>query len=222
MIIEGQKLKKSFFQGKKEISVLKEINLQVSNGETIAILGKSGSGKSTLLSILAGLDHPTSGSLKILGQDFVAMNENEKTKFRGRHIGFVFQSFHLIPHLTALENISLPLDILNISDAESKALEFLARVGLANRGNHLPKELSGGEMQRVAVARALISSPGIILADEPSGSLDEENAFEVTNLLFELIREENKAMILVTHDNDLAERCSKRLGLDHGVLSDVH
>ena len=184
--------------------------------------GLSGSGKSTLLSLISGLDYPDSGYLKILGKNIFDMNENQMTKFRGRHLGIIFQHFHLIPHLTALENISLPLEILGEKNAKKKGMELLNKVGLNNRRSHLPIQLSGGEMQRIAVARALSTSPDVILADEPSGSLDDNNAREIIDLIFSLVDQEEKALILVTHDLELSQRCQRRLNLKDGFLSEVN
>ena len=221
MILEAKKLKKSFTQGQQEIKVLKGLDLTVHKNETIAILGKSGSGKSTLLNLLSGLDRPESGELILLDKQFSSMNDEEVTRFRARHMGIIFQNFHLLPHFTALENIELPLQILEENKIEEKAKSLLEKVGLANRGEHRPSELSGGEKQRIAVARALSTSPDIILADEPSGSLDEKTGEEIMQLIFQLVKEQNKALILVTHDQNLANRCSRKFSLDNGLLHEI-
>ncbi len=221
MILEAKKLKKSFTQGQQEIKVLKGLDLTVHKNETIAILGKSGSGKSTLLNLLSGLDRPESGELILLDKQFSSMNDEEVTRFRARHMGIIFQNFHLLPHFTALENIELPLQILEENKIEEKAKSLLEKVGLANRGEHRPSELSGGEKQRIAVARALSTSPDIILADEPSGSLDEKTGEEIMQLIFQLVKEQNKALILVTHDQNLANRCSRKFSLDNGILHEI-
>ena len=168
-------------------------------------MGKSGSGKSTLLNLLAGLMKPTSGEVNILGSSFSKLSDTKRTKLRGRNLGVIFQQFHLLPHLTALENISFAGEINDIEDVLTKANKLLERVGLSHRANHFPHELSGGEMQRVAVARALITSPKIILADEPSGSLDEKNANEIIDLIFELVEEKKTSLVFVTHDEDLSK-----------------
>lgn len=221
MILEASGISKNYYQGNQTIQVLNNLNLSVSESETVCILGRSGSGKSTLLSLLAGLDRADSGSLNLLGENLFTMNEEKLTRFRGQHLGIVFQHFHLLPHLTALENVSLPLEILNQKKIIQRSMELLDRVGLSNRASHLPAQLSGGEMQRVALVRALVASPDVILADEPSGSLDESNAEEVIQLLFDLIKDEKKALILVTHDLNLSSRCMRRLELNHGVLSAI-
>jgi putative ABC transport system ATP-binding protein len=222
MILEAKNIQKRYRQGKNDISVLNNLNLTLKPREKLAILGKSGSGKSTLLSLISGLDYPDSGYLKILGKNIFDMNENQMTKFRGRHLGIIFQHFHLIPHLTALENISLPLEILGEKNAKKKGMELLNKVGLNNRRSHLPIQLSGGEMQRIAVARALSTSPDVILADEPSGSLDDNNAREIIDLIFSLVDQEKKALILVTHDLELSQRCQRRLNLKDGFLSEIN
>ncbi|MCB0420149.1 MAG: ABC transporter ATP-binding protein [Bdellovibrionales bacterium] len=221
MILQSSQITKSFFQGTKEVSVLKDISFSVSQGETVAILGRSGSGKSTLLSLLSGLDRPDSGKLELLNTDILKLSEEESTRFRAKHMGIVFQNFHLLPHLTAIENVRLPLEILKAGYSQSRADQLLSAVGLSDRPDHRPSQLSGGERQRVAVARALVTEPDILLADEPSGSLDEETGETVMSLLFDLINKENRAMILVTHDQDLAQRCSRRLLLEHGVLREL-
>ena len=221
MILEGKEIVKTYQQGKIVIPVLNKLNISLKESEKLAILGKSGSGKSTLLSLLSGLDIADGGELNLLGENIFKMNETEITKFRGRHLGIVFQQFHLIPHLTALENVSLPLEILGEKKSSERAKVLLEKVGLSQRMKHLPIQLSGGEMQRVAVARALSTSPDLILADEPSGSLDEHHANEVIDLLFSLVNEEKKALIVVTHDLDLSKRCQRRLALEDGVLSEV-
>ena len=221
MILEARDIYKCYYQGKTEVKVLAGVNLQVQEGETIAILGKSGAGKSTLLSLLCGLETANEGKLDLLGKNIFAMSEDEITTFRAKHMGIVFQNFHLLPHLNAFENIMLPLEILDIENSQQRATELLTAVGLSTRSKHLPSQLSGGEKQRVAVARALAISPNLILADEPSGSLDEATGDEIMNLLFSLVEKEKRAMILVTHDNDLANRCSRKLILDHGRLHEA-
>jgi putative ABC transport system ATP-binding protein len=219
MILKAENIEKSFYQGSNKIPVLKGLNLEIQAGETVAILGRSGSGKSTLLSLLAGLDHPSGGSLSLMDQNIFKMSEDELANFRAKNMGIVFQNYHLMPHLNASENVALPMEILNLQGAEKRAQELLETVGLSHRGDHTPDQLSGGENQRVAVARALSASPAIILADEPSGSLDEDTGAKVTDLLFDLIAKENRAMVLVTHDLELAERCSKKYRLENGRLN---
>jgi putative ABC transport system ATP-binding protein len=211
-------VKKTYLQGDTHINVLKGLNFQIKEGESISIIGQSGSGKSTLLSVLSGLESVNSGQILFEESDLTNKSEEELTHFRASKLGIIFQHFHLVPHLTALENILLPLEILGI-DNEVRGIEMLERVGLGQRGNHLPSQLSGGEMQRVAVARALVGQPKIILADEPSGNLDRDNAKVVTDLMLNLTREEKTALILVTHDQNLAQKCEKKLHLFDGCLS---
>ena len=210
---------KSYLQGDTKIEVLKGVNFEISRGESVSIIGQSGSGKSTLLSILSGLESLDSGTILFEGKDLSHSNEDKLTSFRAENLGIVFQHFHLVPHLTALENILLPLEILGIDD-EKQGLDMLNRVGLSNRASHFPAQLSGGEMQRVAVGRALISRPKIILADEPSGNLDYKNAKVVTDLMFNLTKEDKTALILVTHDQGLANLCERQFSLFDGVLSE--
>ena len=211
-------LTKTYLQGTEEIHVLKGLQFEVQDGEICAVLGQSGSGKSTLLGLLAGLDQPNQGQIQIGEQIFSKLNENERTLFRGRHIGIVFQSYHLVPHLTALENVMLPLEILQMDDAEKRAAQLLGEVGLANRQNHFPSQLSGGECQRVAIARALVTKPQLILADEPSGHLDQETGKKTMDLFFEMIASHKITTLFVTHDSTLASRCQRRVTLRNGRL----
>ncbi len=222
MILQAKNIQKSFHQGNKEIRVLNGVELTVSRGETVAILGKSGSGKSTLLSLLAGLDQPEAGELNLMGENIFKMSEDVLAKFRASHMGIVFQNYHLLPHLNALENIGLPMEILDTKDINQRAHSLLKSIGLLDRATHTPSQLSGGENQRVAVARALAASPDIILADEPSGSLDETTGDNVMDLLFQLVASENRAMVLVTHDKELAKRCTRRYQLEHGKLNVIN
>ncbi len=212
--IEG--LFKSFQQAETKIPALEDVNFSIDRSETVAIVGPSGGGKTTLLSMLAGLEPPSSGSIKINNTDLVALSEYELSQFRARHIGIVFQQFHLMPHLTALENVSLPLEIAHDPGAGKKAASQLSLVGLENRLHHLPSQLSGGECQRVAIARASIIEPSILLADEPSGNLDHESGEKVMSLLFSLVQEKQMTLILVTHDLDLAKRCKRQIHLSGG------
>lgn len=211
-------LKKSYGQGESKIEVLKGINLNITEGETIALTGKSGSGKSTMLSLLAGLDMVGSGDIIIDGSHLSKMSEKQLARFRAENIGIVFQQFHLISTLSALENVLLPLELLKVSNAQERAKDLLESVGLSHRANHLPSELSGGESQRVAIARALAIKPSILLADEPSGNLDEETGQKVMDLLFKMVEETKTTLVLVTHDRDLAKRCSRVVHLEHGSL----
>jgi putative ABC transport system ATP-binding protein len=202
------------------LAILTDVSLEVKAGESVAILGASGSGKSTLLGLLAGLDVPTSGSVQLDGQDLFVLDEDARAALRGRLAGFVFQSFQLLPALTALENVMLPLELAGAHEARVKAAEILGRVGLGERLKHYPRQLSGGEQQRVAIARAFVTQPRILFADEPTGNLDSATGATVIELLFALNRERGTTLILVTHDAALAARCDRRLHLDAGRLSE--
>jgi putative ABC transport system ATP-binding protein len=217
-LVEVKQVSKEFQQGETVIPVLKNLSFAVEAGETVAIVGQSGSGKSTLLSMLAGLDHPSQGEIIVDGQDLGRLNQNELTRFRGRSIGIIFQQFHLMRSLTALENVLLPLDILGMPNATERAMDALQLMGLGARARHLPQQLSGGECQRVAIARAFVVEPRILLADEPSGNLDTATGEKVMNLLFEAVAQRGMTLILVTHDMQLASRCKKRLPLVQGQL----
>jgi len=211
-------LRKSYGQGDAKVEVLKGINLEIKKGETLALIGKSGSGKSTLLSLLAGLDYPDSGEISINGKTISSMSEKELTSFRAAHMGIIFQQFHLVSTLTAFENVLLPLELLKRPGAQEKALALLESVGLGHRSHHLPSQLSGGESQRVAMARALAIGPAILFADEPSGNLDEETGEKVMDLLFQMVKETGTTLVLVTHDQDLAKKCQRIVHLEHGSL----
>jgi putative ABC transport system ATP-binding protein len=204
-----------------ELAILKGINLEIKSGEAVAIIGASGSGKSTLLGLLAGLDTATDGSVTIDGIDLQGLSEDGRAELRGRDVGFVFQSFQLLPALTALENVMLPLELKGDRNASVRAAEYLDRVGLAERREHYPRQLSGGEQQRVAIARAFAGSPRILFADEPTGNLDRVTGDRVADLLFDLNREEGTTLVLVTHDLRLAERCGRRLEMDSGELREL-
>jgi len=201
-----------------ELEILKGINLEIKSGEVVAIIGASGSGKSTLLGLLAGLDEASAGRVMIGDTELGALDEDGRALFRGREIGFVFQSFQLLPALTALENVMLPLEMQGHADARAQADHFLERVGLAERTDHYPRQMSGGEQQRVAIARAFASKPRILFADEPTGNLDTATGQRIIDLLFELNREEGTTLVLVTHDLKLAERCDRRLELEAGAM----
>ena len=211
-------VKKSFGSGASKVEVLKGINLSVEKGETVALVGKSGSGKSTLLSLLAGLDRVDEGEILLAGQNIGSMTEAQLTSFRARNVGIVFQQFHLVSTLTALENVLLPLELQGHADALSKARALIESVGLTHRADHLPSQLSGGESQRVAIARAVATDPQVLFADEPSGNLDEETGEKVMGLLFDMVEKTKTTLILVTHDPDLARRCSRTIHLEHGSL----
>jgi putative ABC transport system ATP-binding protein len=217
-LLKIDSLSKSFTQGENHIQILKDLSFSLECGKTAAILGKSGSGKSTLLSLLAGLDKPDSGKIKFSGDDICSMPEERVTKLRNGKIGIVFQQFHLISHLTALENVLLPLEIQGEKDGEDKARHYMERVRLGHRMDHLPSQLSGGEKQRVAIARSLIIRPDLLLADEPSGSLDDKTGDDVMNLIFELVQEEDTGLVLVTHNRNLALRCDQIWSLAGGGL----
>ena len=200
------------------LTILHPTSFDIQRGESVAIVGASGSGKSTLLGLLAGLDLPSSGEVWLAGQLLGAMNEDGRARLRGELIGFVFQSFQLLPTLTALENVMLPLELNGLPDARKNAQHWLERVGLADRQQHRAQQLSGGEQQRVAIARAFAVNPALLLADEPTGNLDAETGARVINLLFELNREQATTLVLVTHDSQLAARCGRRLALHAGHL----
>ncbi|GAA5315322.1 MAG: ABC transporter ATP-binding protein [Candidatus Pelagadaptatus aseana] len=200
------------------LTILNQVELTVAKGESLAIVGASGSGKSTLLGILAGLDGPSSGKVLFQGEDITKLTEEQRAKVRARHVGFVFQSFQLLPGLTALENVMMPLELHGEDDARGKAEFFLTRVGLKQRLGHFPKQLSGGEQQRVAIARAFASHPDILFADEPTGNLDTATGAHIIDLLFELNREHGTTLVLVTHEQRLADRCQQTLVLDAGEV----
>ncbi len=215
-MIEVSNISKQVVTSEGTLDILGQINLSVAEGESLAIIGPSGSGKSTLLGILAGLDMPTSGTVAINGEDITAMDEEGRAAVRAGHVGFVFQSFHLLPGLTALENVALPLELQGIDNALQTAREYLQRVGLGERLSHYPRQLSGGEQQRVALARAFACRPTILFADEPTGNLDTGTGKKINDLLFELNAQEGTTLILVTHEKTLAARCSRRLELQAG------
>lgn len=211
-----QNISKSFSQGENQIKVLQNLEAQIHQGELVAIVGQSGSGKSTLLSILAGLERPDQGSIQIDGKSMSNMSEKEITDFRAHHIAVVFQQYHLVSHLTALENVMLPLEILGRVEAEKKAKELLDDVGLSHRLHHFPNQLSGGECQRVAIARALVVEPKLLLADEPSGNLDTETGEKVMEKFFSAAKKYGATTVLVTHSPELAKRCERVLELKQG------
>jgi putative ABC transport system ATP-binding protein len=205
-------------EGAARVHILRGVSLHVGAGEAVGLVGPSGSGKSTLLMTAAGLERPDSGTVTIAGEEITRLSEDELARFRGRRIGIVFQAFHLIPTMTALENVAIPLELAGEPDAFSRAAEELASVGLGARLTHYPGQLSGGEQQRVALARALAPRPAIIVADEPTGNLDEGTGAEIVNLLFRLKRERGMTLLLVTHDLDLAERCDRIVRLREGHI----
>lgn len=200
------------------LSILRDIDFSVGVGETVAILGASGSGKSTLLSIMAGLDTPSNGGVVLAGQNLFEMSEDERAAWRGQHLGFVFQNFQLMGHLTAQENVMLPLELAGTANASQLAKDILAQVGLAERLRHFPKVMSGGEQQRVALARAFVVQPQLLLADEPTGSLDAQTGESIMDLMLNMNKARGTTLILVTHDQKLAQRCDRTLTLEAGSL----
>ena len=215
-VLKARGIGKTVKSGESDLVILRDIDLAVTPGEAVAVVGASGSGKSTLLAILAGLDTPTRGSGELQGADLFALDEDQRAELRGRTVGFVFQSFQLLPALTALENVMLPLELSGNPLAEERAKEILARVGLGERLHHLPKHLSGGEQQRVALARAFVVRPALLFADEPTGSLDAASGAGVIELLFGMNREFGTTLIMVTHDENLAARCARIVRLAAG------
>jgi len=219
-MIKAENLQKRVPMAGGELEILKGINLEIKSGESVAIVGASGSGKSTLLGLLAGLDVASAGRVVVGDTDLSRLDEDGRAEFRSREIGFVFQSFQLLPALTALENVMLPLELKGDGEAVALSREFLTRVELAQRMDHYPRQMSGGEQQRVAIARAFAARPAILFADEPTGNLDTRTGAHVVDLLFELNREQGTTLILVTHDLGLAERCQRSLCLEAGALVD--
>ncbi|MFI0546921.1 MAG: ABC transporter ATP-binding protein [Brachymonas sp.] len=200
------------------LNLLNDISFEIPTGQSVAIVGQSGSGKTTLLGLLAGLDLPTSGQVQVAGQLLSSMDEDARAAFRAQHLGFVFQSFHLIGNLSALENVALPLDLRGQKNSRAQAADFLRQVGLGQRLEHMPSELSGGEQQRVAIARAFASQPAYLLADEPTGNLDANTGAHIIELLFALNAEHGTTLVLVTHEERLAQRCQRQLRLTNGQL----
>lgn len=217
-MIKAENLLKRVPMAGSELEILKGINLEIKSGESVAIVGASGSGKSTLLGLLAGLDEPSEGRVVIGDTDLSQLDEDGRALFRGQHIGFVFQSFQLLPALTALENVMLPLELNGQPNPREQAEHSLDRVELTERMTHYPRQMSGGEQQRVAIARAFAASPDILFADEPTGNLDTRTGSHIVEVLFELNREQGATLILVTHDQSLADLCERRLLLDAGEL----
>lgn len=217
-IVQAISLTKHVRSSDTQLTILQDINLEVSIGEAVSIVGASGSGKSTLLGLLAGLDIPSSGKVYLDGEDIFSLSEDDRAELRSRVLGFVFQSFQLLPVLTAIENVMLPLELSSVSNARKVALELLGRVGLEARLNHYPKQLSGGEQQRVAIARAYVTHPILLLADEPTGNLDSSTGTQIIELMFELNREKNTTLILVTHDEAISSRCTRQVKLVGGKI----
>lgn len=220
-IVEANKLSKTVRSPEGDLTILHEVDLSIDGGQSLAVVGASGSGKSTLLGLLAGLDTPSSGTVQLGGESLSQLDEDGRAAVRARCVGFVFQAFQLIPSLTALENAMLPLELAGATDARDRARDVLSRVGLADRVTHYPRQLSGGEQQRVALARAFASRPKVLFADEPTGNLDHTTGERVTQLLFELNRESDTTLVLVTHDSELASNCSRRVVMSAGVLAEA-
>jgi putative ABC transport system ATP-binding protein len=217
-LIRAQALTKVVQSGDAPLTILDRVTFDIAAGDAVAIVGASGSGKTTLLGLLAGLDHPTSGEVRLDGVTLTTQDEDARAALRQRLLGFVFQSFQLLPALTALENVMLPLELKGADDASERARLWLDRVGLARRRSHYPRQLSGGEQQRVAIARAFAGDPKLLMADEPTGNLDVATGIEIAELMFRLNREHGTTLLLVTHDVNLASRCARRLSLDAGRL----
>ena len=215
-VLEAVRVGKQVSSPEGMLAILSDVSLAIGRGESVAIMGASGAGKSTLLALLAGLDEPTAGTVSLAGSDLTALDEDGRAAVRARHVGFVFQSFHLLPSLTALENVMLPLELAQRGDARKDALEVLDRVGLAGRVGHYPRQLSGGEQQRVAIARAFVTRPAVLFADEPTGNLDAATGERIMELLFGLNAASGATLVLVTHDSALAARCNRVIQLDAG------
>ena len=217
-IVQAESLGKQVLSPEGELTILSDINLSIKQGESLAIIGVSGSGKSTLLGLLAGLDEPTIGKVTLNGNNLSDLDEDGRAKIRAESVGFVFQSFHLLPSLTALENTSLPLELADNDEAENLAKKRLEEVGLADRVHHYPNQLSGGEQQRVAIARAFASNPKILFADEPTGNLDQKTAQMIIDLLFKMNKENGTTLIMVTHDSAIADYCDRQIVIAGGKI----
>ena len=221
VLLEAKQLGKQFKTGSGTLDLFVNLNLTINAGETIAIIGKSGAGKSTLLSLLAGLDTATSGTVEFEGKPLESLSDAERAKLRADKIAFIFQSFHLLPELTAQDNVALPLEIRQQANAESTASEWLHNVGLGDRTDHYPSQLSGGEQQRVAIARAFAGNPALLFADEPTGNLDEATGQQIVEQLFTLNEQQGTTLILITHDLELAKRCQRRIQLSNGAIEEL-
>ena len=217
-VLEAQGVGKQVSSPEGTLAILADVSLEIRRGETVAVMGASGAGKSTLLALLAGLDEATAGTVRLAGSELTALDEDGRAAVRARHVGFVFQSFHLVPSLTALENVMLPLELAGRRDARQTAREALGRVGLAGRVGHYPRQLSGGEQQRVAIARAFVTQPDVLFADEPTGNLDAATGERIMDLLFGLNAAVGSTLVLVTHDRELAARCGRVIRLDAGRI----
>jgi putative ABC transport system ATP-binding protein len=217
-VLKAENLTKKVTSPEGMLTIVDDVSLDIAAGESVAIVGASGAGKSTLLALLAGLDEPTSGRITLAGADLTALDEDGRARLRAERVGFVFQSFHLVPSLTALENVMLPLELAGRRDARDAAKETLGRVGLGQRTGHYPRQLSGGEQQRVAIARAFVTRPAVLFADEPTGNLDTHTGERTVSLLFDLNAQSNTTLVLVTHDRTVAARCGRILQMDSGTL----
>jgi putative ABC transport system ATP-binding protein len=219
IVLSAENLSKQVNSPEGPLTIVRDINFSIESRATVAIVGPSGAGKSTLLALLAGLDVPSAGRVLLAGQDLSALDEDGRARLRAARVGFVFQAFHLVPSLTALENVMLPLELAGRSDARRLAIDMLARVGLEQRQGHYPRQLSGGEQQRVALARASVGEPTVLFADEPTGNLDSATGARIIELCFELNAHANTTLVLVTHDRALADRCERVLSMDAGALA---
>jgi putative ABC transport system ATP-binding protein len=218
IVLSTSKLSKQVSSPEGPLTILEDITLEIASGEAVALVGPSGAGKTTLLALLAGLDRPTSGGVRLCGENLETLDEDGRAQVRGRNVGFVFQSFHLVPSLTALENVMLPLELMEEKNAGLRAREALDSVGLASRTGHYPRQLSGGEKQRVAIARAFVTGPAVLFADEPTGNLDAVSGDRISNLLFDMNSQSGTTLVLVTHDKELASRCDRVIQIDAGQL----
>jgi len=218
-VLKAENLTKKVTSPEGMLTIVDDVSLDIGAAESVAIVGASGAGKSTLLALLAGLDTPTSGRIELANTDLTALDEDGRARLRAERVGFVFQSFHLVPSLTALENVMLPLELAGRRDARAAALETLKRVGLQHRTSHYPRQLSGGEQQRVAIARAFVTRPAVLFADEPTGNLDTHTGERIVSLLFDLNAQSHTTLVLVTHDRAVAGRCGRVLQMDSGRLS---
>jgi putative ABC transport system ATP-binding protein len=217
-VLKAESVTKKVSSPEGTLTILAEVDLQIAAGETVAIVGASGAGKSTLLALLAGLDEPSAGQVWLNGAELTALDEDGRAAVRARHVGFVFQSFHLVPSLTAIENVMLPLELAGLPNARSAAAEVLAQVSLTPRREHYPRQLSGGEQQRVAIARAFVTRPAVLFADEPTGNLDSVTGERIIDLLFELNRAKQTTLVVVTHDEAIARRCGRIIKIEAGRL----
>jgi putative ABC transport system ATP-binding protein len=217
-VLKAEKITKQVSSPEGTLTILAEVDLSIAAGETVAIIGASGAGKSTLLALLAGLDEPTSGRVWLNGSELTALDEDGRAAVRARHVGFVFQSFHLVPSLTAIENVMLPLELAGLPKAREAASDVLGKVNLSARREHYPRQLSGGEQQRVAIARAFVTRPAVLFADEPTGNLDSQTGERIMGLLFDLNRATNTTLVVVTHDQSIAQRCGRIIRIEAGRI----